>query len=98
MDGRRVEGLAGSGLAYRQRIAGYGGDLDWKKLAGAEGFEPSPSSLTVRRPTSWTTPQRRAADPGWRARQESRLRRKKTAEGTSKIPRPCRRQMSRPKK
>ncbi len=29
------------------------------KLAGAEGFEPSPSSLTVRCPTSWTTPQRR---------------------------------------
>src|SRR6516162_788122 len=27
------------------------------KLAGAEGFEPSPSSLTVRCPTSWTTPQ-----------------------------------------
>jgi hypothetical protein len=27
-------------------------------LAGAEGFEPSPSSLTVRCPTSWTTPQR----------------------------------------
>jgi hypothetical protein len=26
-------------------------------LAGAEGFEPSPSSLTVRCPTSWTTPQ-----------------------------------------
>src|ERR1700686_2992778 len=25
-------------------------------LAGAEGFEPSPSSLTVRCPTSWTTP------------------------------------------
>jgi hypothetical protein len=28
-----------------------------EKLAGAEGFEPSPSSLTVRCPTSWTTPQ-----------------------------------------
>src|SRR5215469_3283569 len=28
------------------------------KLAGAEGFEPSPSSLTVRCPTGWTTPQR----------------------------------------
>jgi hypothetical protein len=27
-------------------------------LAGAEGFEPSPSSLTVRCPTGWTTPQR----------------------------------------
>src|ERR1700736_275837 len=26
-------------------------------LAGAEGFEPSPSSLTVRCPTDWTTPQ-----------------------------------------
>ncbi len=32
-----------------------------KKLAGAEGFEPSPSSLTVRCPTSWTTPQRAIA-------------------------------------
>ena len=30
-------------------------------LAGAEGFEPSPSSLTVRCPTGWTTPQRAAA-------------------------------------
>src|SRR5580692_85953 len=30
----------------------------WEELAGAEGFEPSPSSLTVRCPTSWTTPQR----------------------------------------
>src|SRR6266481_945627 len=29
-----------------------------ENLAGAEGFEPSPSSLTVRCPTSWTTPQR----------------------------------------
>jgi hypothetical protein len=29
-----------------------------EELAGAEGFEPSPSSLTVRCPTSWTTPQR----------------------------------------
>ncbi len=28
-----------------------------EKLAGAEGFEPSPSSLTVRCPTDWTTPQ-----------------------------------------
>jgi hypothetical protein len=36
-----------------------------RKLAGAEGFEPSPSSLTVRCPTSWTTPQRREASaPG----------------------------------
>jgi hypothetical protein len=31
------------------------------ELAGAEGFEPSPSSLTVRCPTSWTTPQRAIA-------------------------------------
>ena len=29
------------------------------ELAGAEGFEPSPSSLTVRCPTGWTTPQLR---------------------------------------
>src|SRR5207302_1361730 len=27
------------------------------KLAGAEGFEPSPSTLTVWCPTGWTTPQ-----------------------------------------
>src|SRR6266566_6023657 len=33
------------------------------KLAGAEGFEPSPSSLTVRCPTSWTTPQRAVFAP-----------------------------------
>jgi hypothetical protein len=26
-------------------------------MAGAEGFEPSPSALTVRCPTGWTTPQ-----------------------------------------
>jgi hypothetical protein len=26
-------------------------------MAGAEGFEPSPSTLTVWCPTSWTTPQ-----------------------------------------
>jgi hypothetical protein len=31
------------------------------ELAGAEGFEPSPSSLTVRCPTSWTTPQQLTA-------------------------------------
>src|SRR5260370_41447490 len=65
IDGRRLEGLAGSGFAYRQRLAASGRDLDWKKLAGAEGFEPSPSSLTVRCPTSWTTAQRRAAEPRW---------------------------------
>ena len=35
-----------------------------KELAGAEGFEPSPSSLTVRCPTSWTTPQRAIAGNG----------------------------------
>jgi hypothetical protein len=29
-----------------------------EKLAGAVGFEPTPSSLTVRCPTNWTTPQR----------------------------------------
>ena len=28
-----------------------------KKLAGAVGFEPTPSALTVQRPTNWTTPQ-----------------------------------------
>src|SRR5260370_17280843 len=28
-----------------------------KNLAGAEGFEPSPSTLTVWCPTGWTTPQ-----------------------------------------
>ena len=27
------------------------------KLAGAVGFEPTPSALTVRCPTGWTTPQ-----------------------------------------
>src|SRR5260370_6646514 len=34
-----------------------------KKLAGAGGFEPPPSSLTVRCPTGWTTPQRRLSTP-----------------------------------
>jgi hypothetical protein len=37
------------------------GDFDGKELAGAEGFEPSPSTLTVWCPTGWTTPQQRAA-------------------------------------
>ena len=31
-----------------------------ERLAGAGGFEPPPSSLTVRCPTDWTTPQRAA--------------------------------------
>ena len=31
---------------------------DSKDLAGAVGLEPTPSSLTVRCPTDWTTPQR----------------------------------------
>jgi hypothetical protein len=26
-------------------------------VAGAVGFEPTPSALTVQRPTNWTTPQ-----------------------------------------
>ena len=57
------------------------------KLAGAEGFEPSPSSLTVRCPTSWTTPQREIAgdEPG-RAKW-SHLRRKSGAKYPSKITR-----------
>ena len=38
-------------------------------LAGAEGFEPSPSSLTVRCPTSWTTPQRLGKATEMRAEQ-----------------------------
>ena len=28
-----------------------------ENLAGAVGFEPTPSALTVRCPTGWTTPQ-----------------------------------------
>src|ERR1700687_4984167 len=58
INGRRVEGLAGSGLADRQRLATSGRTPGQRKLAGAEGFGPSPSSLTVRCPTSWTTPRR----------------------------------------
>src|SRR5579863_10386182 len=40
-----------------------------EKLAGAEGFEPSPSSLTVRCPTGWTTPQQLGKTPQMRAEQ-----------------------------
>ena len=46
----------------------------FKELAGAEGFEPSPSSLTVRCPTSWTTPQRRRATA------------RKTSQGSEALP------------
>jgi hypothetical protein len=60
------------------------------KLAGAEGFEPSPSTLTVWCPTGWTTPQRRSPAPtasgfpesGWAPLQKG------AAEGSSKIPCP----------
>src|SRR5258706_16152851 len=59
----------------------------FEKMAGAEGFEPSPDTLTVRCPTSWTTPQRGIAgnEPG-RAKRSS-LRRKAEAKYLSKIPR-----------
>ena len=49
--GRRVNEL--NAEVFTRQIG-----LAERKLAGAEGFEPSPSSLTVRCPTSWTTPQR----------------------------------------
>src|SRR5580704_8985613 len=29
------------------------------RMAGAGGFEPPPSALTVQRPTNWTTPQQK---------------------------------------
>src|SRR5713226_1665554 len=85
IDGRRLEGLAGSGLAGRQRLAPSNRDINWKNLAGAEGFEPSPSSLTVRCPTSWTTPQRTVFVPGLAGNAQlpvaGRLRRKKSGGG-----------------
>ena len=31
-----------------------------RDVAGAGGFEPPPSALTVQRPTGWTTPQKDA--------------------------------------
>jgi hypothetical protein len=46
-----------------------------EKLAGAEGFEPSPSSLTVRCPTSWTTPQQ-SCETARGKTEAGRLRRK----------------------
>src|SRR5215475_9444124 len=60
-----------------------------EKLAGAEGFEPSPSSLTVRCPTGWTTPQRARPQGGQKKHHpQGRLRRKKrAAKGSSKIAR-----------
>src|SRR5258708_13966219 len=82
MDGRGMEGLAGCGFAGRAGLAEPGRALARKELAGAEGFEPSPSSLTVRCPTSWTTPQRAifAPDLSGDAPILGRLRRKKSAE------------------
>jgi hypothetical protein len=51
-------------------------------LAGAGGFEPPPSALTVQRPADWTTPQRLlhfdarqafvVCEPGWFASMHSR--------------------------
>src|SRR5208282_1483946 len=65
INGRRMERLAGSGpsdaegLKLTSRASPKKGSFTTRELAGAEGFEPSPSSLTVRCPTGWTTPQRR---------------------------------------
>ena len=59
-------------------------------MAGAEGFEPSPSSLTVRCPTSWTTPQRALPAPAWpgsRNRDQVGSAAIGAAEGVNKIPR-----------
>src|SRR3981081_4208279 len=38
-------------------IGGMPAGSDPENLAGAVGFEPTPSALTVRCPTGWTTPQ-----------------------------------------
>src|ERR1700692_1982137 len=53
------EVVSTNGAETRGEKTGNGdaGNLRRGELAGAEGFEPSPSSLTVRCPTSWTTPQ-----------------------------------------
>ena len=62
-------------------------------LAGAEGFEPSPSSLTVRCPTDWTTPQQLDAtlrDPGQNSpcpHEADRPRREGATKGAPKIAR-----------
>jgi hypothetical protein len=45
----------------RARLAEFFGAFVSEELAGAEGFEPSPSTLTVWCPTGWTTPQRHSA-------------------------------------
>src|SRR5215470_18712610 len=55
-------------------------------LAGAGGFEPPPSSLTVRCPTGWTTPQRAAIPDSGRASGWARPREKR-ARLNLKIPR-----------
>src|SRR6266851_8165977 len=64
IDGWRMERMGRCRLASSKGLApGQAAPLAVKKLAGAGGFEPPPSSLTVRCPTGWTTPQRRLSTP-----------------------------------
>src|SRR5579859_7408727 len=76
-DSARCGGWAGRGDLLA------GGKVE--NLAGAEGFEPSPSTLTVWCPTGWTTPQRSLRPR--RPRRRGRLRRRGHDGGFSKIAR-----------
>ncbi len=84
VDGKQRVAIAADRVLY---VFGMQTTNQAKKLAGAEGFEPSPSSLTVRCPTSWTTPQRAFFAlllPGRNTVPHSirgRLRRKESGEG-----------------
>ena len=48
---------AGHTSIFEGAIRGMPPRSEPEKLAGAVGFEPTPSALTVRCPTGWTTPQ-----------------------------------------
>src|SRR5256885_16562943 len=56
------------------------------ELAGAEGFEPSPSTLTVWCPTGWTTPQQHFPSTYRRTNRVGSAA-QDAAKGFSKIPR-----------
>jgi hypothetical protein len=56
VEGKHLK-FKGIGIGIKSADANFAAILEGK-LAGAEGFEPSPSTLTVWCPTGWTTPQR----------------------------------------
>ena len=57
LSGLENAGEAGHTSNFEGVIGGMPARSDLENLAGAVGFEPTPSALTVRCPTGWTTPQ-----------------------------------------